>query len=154
MLTGALNEQVNSLIYKRMDDIFELLEGFRFAKDQPSQFLPVDLGIFIQDPTAKHVNNRLITGCPPGNNTMRQCVRIDPVRAQMFQHLPHHTLACGNIAGETDDVFSRPLAHGFSFQAQPSAFILAVGSGIVKGNAESLHPPLAGIIQIHSKTLI
>jgi hypothetical protein len=50
---------------------------------------------------------------------MRQAVGIDGIRAQMLEHLAHHTFANRDIPGEADDVFVFPTAHNLTSDVIP-----------------------------------
>jgi hypothetical protein len=45
---------------------------------------------------------------------MRKRVSVYTVSTQMLEHLADDAFPCGDIAGQTDDVLARPIAHGFS----------------------------------------
>jgi hypothetical protein len=45
---------------------------------------------------------------------VRESVGIYGVGSQLFKHFTDNTFSRGNIAGQTNDVFSGPIAHGFS----------------------------------------
>jgi len=44
---------------------------------------------------------------------MREGVGVNGERAEVLEHLAHHTLARGDVASQADDVFAGPtIAHG------------------------------------------
>jgi hypothetical protein len=42
---------------------------------------------------------------------MDKTIRVYRIRAKMLQHTPDYAFTGGNVAGKTDDIFSRPVAH-------------------------------------------
>jgi len=103
------------------DDRFEMRKGFGIRKDKFAQFAAVDLPVLIEQPRAESVEHTFIPRRILRNNAMRERVRVDRVRAEMFQHAPYHAFAGGDIASKPDDCFALPLAHDDSSSANRPA---------------------------------
>jgi hypothetical protein len=61
-----------------------------------------------------------------------QGICVDPVGAQVLQHAADDTFTRGDIAGQPDDILTRPLAHACSLM-MVIGLILAVAVQNVKG---------------------
>src|SRR5689334_19430120 len=107
-----------------MNDIFENRQRLPICEHEPPKLATVNLSIFIKQPCAKFIQNRLIAWRTPGEDAMRKRICIDRVCTQMLQHAAHNTFAGSDITCQTNYIFSGPIAHRNSWALIDSRFIL------------------------------
>ena len=60
------------------------------------------------------LDHRLVTRCTARQHAVGQCIGIDTVGSQVFEHTSHDTLSGGDVSGQTDDELTCPFAHVFT----------------------------------------
>ena len=98
-LGGALDDGIHCLGNKGMQDIFQVVEGFRIGKNQLAKLVAVNLTIGIQYPAPENIHDRLKARCSFGHCPMRKRVCINAISTKVLEHFSHDTFTGADIPG-------------------------------------------------------
>jgi hypothetical protein len=88
-----------------MDDGFQPVQCPWIGKDDFAQLMSIDLTIGSQDRRAKGIYDGLPGGCAMARHLVGHTIGINDLRSQFCQHVGDGTLAGGNVACESDQIF-------------------------------------------------